>query len=751
MILSERLTRNLDSNNINPLIVFQIEGIPTLYTSDYIKKEFLYGDPVNYGDPNLLYGGLVQIQDQETLISLDGTTTQIKQNLDPEKGRGSSVTSMKLVMIDKNQKATKLATGETYGEILYKRIKVWVGFNQESAFNSDFVLVFRGLISGVSFGQGKVTFDLSSPEDKKRQILLPMADTLLNGAITNSDTTITLDSVTNLFVSPNHPSYSPADTTLKSYIKIDNEIIKYTGISGLQLTGCSRGQLGTTAASHSDNASVNGYFTLEGHAMDLALKLMLSDTDQSFYIENLAAASVNVVIDTIVPNSFFFSGISLTRDYNVTVGDWIKTSGSAEGSNNLSVYTEIIDVVDVASGSYIIVDPASPLVDESTTTVLVDFLSKYNSLGFGLKLNTDEVDIEKHVQFKNTYLQQFNMFFYVKEEIPEGKEFIEKELYVPATCYSLPSDRDGLSRLSIGIHKPPLPNQGIVTLSKSNIVKPESLEIQRSSNKYYYNAIVYRFEDTATEDKLLRRVFVVSGTPAIPTGNRSRIIDSFGLKEVISAKVIATQSAERLLERYQSASEYISNVQVLFGDGVQVSVGDIVILDGDGLNLVNRVDFNRSRPAKLMEVLNKSVDIKSGKVTVDLVDTAFDVNAKYGLFSASSKINSIISQNKFVIGPMLSGSKYGSNEYRKWNGLTNPAVKIRRLDWSQVYETIITNVSFNTITLRDNVSFALQAGDIMELAGYSFADTTDQVKLIYAYFSDGTNNFPDGSIPYQFT
>ena len=75
---------------------------------------------------------------------------------------------------------------------------------------------------------------------------------------------------------------------------------------------------------------------------------------------------------------------------------------------------------------------------------------------------------------------------------------------------------------------------------------------------------------------------------------------------------------------------------------------------------------------------------------------------------------------------------------------------LRLVDFSLVFETIISRVSFNTIELRDDVSFTLTTGMTMELANYSNVDTTDQVKLIYAFRSDGTNNFPDGAAPYVF-
>ena len=64
----------------------------------------------------------------------------------------------------------------------------------------------------------------------------------LSGAITATDTEITLDSVVGL------PS--------AGFVKIDNEIINYGYISGNTLYNCFRGQDNTTAASHSSGVSV---------------------------------------------------------------------------------------------------------------------------------------------------------------------------------------------------------------------------------------------------------------------------------------------------------------------------------------------------------------------------------------------------------------------------------------------------------------------------------------------------------------
>lgn len=67
-------------------------------------------------------------------------------------------------------------------------------------------------------------------------------DTLLNGSITDSATTITVDSTTGF------------DST--GNIVIEDETISYTGTTSTTFTGCTRGASDTTAASHSDNVVV---------------------------------------------------------------------------------------------------------------------------------------------------------------------------------------------------------------------------------------------------------------------------------------------------------------------------------------------------------------------------------------------------------------------------------------------------------------------------------------------------------------
>lgn len=64
----------------------------------------------------------------------------------------------------------------------------------------------------------------------------------LDGAISDTDTTITVNNISEL--------------TSNGFVLIDSETIYYQSVDGNQLINCARGQNGTTAAAHADGASM---------------------------------------------------------------------------------------------------------------------------------------------------------------------------------------------------------------------------------------------------------------------------------------------------------------------------------------------------------------------------------------------------------------------------------------------------------------------------------------------------------------
>ena len=82
------------------------------------------------------------------------------------------------------------------------------------------------------------------------------ASTTLNGAITAAATTLTLTSGTNF---DNTTGKYANNSSSEWFIKIDDEIMKYTAISTNAVSSISRGQNSTTATTHSDGATVEFY------------------------------------------------------------------------------------------------------------------------------------------------------------------------------------------------------------------------------------------------------------------------------------------------------------------------------------------------------------------------------------------------------------------------------------------------------------------------------------------------------------
>ena len=82
------------------------------------------------------------------------------------------------------------------------------------------------------------------------------ASTTLNGAITATAATLTLTSGTNFDDTSGKFSKTAAN---EYFIKIDDEIMKYTAISGTAVSSITRAEGSTTAASHADGATVELY------------------------------------------------------------------------------------------------------------------------------------------------------------------------------------------------------------------------------------------------------------------------------------------------------------------------------------------------------------------------------------------------------------------------------------------------------------------------------------------------------------
>ena len=156
--------------------------------------------------------------------------------------------------------------------------------------------------------------------------------TTLNGAINSSTTTIVLTSVVNF------------PTTGTNQILIGPEEISYTGISGNTLTGVTRGVRNTTAASHSDGATI---------------------TNTSDYVAWGEAASGDLVIDPGLWSIDNFGGKIIALIHNAQVFEW-----DSNAANATTTRASIISGAPTASRDMIVSTPDRHLVFFGTETTI---------------------------------------------------------------------------------------------------------------------------------------------------------------------------------------------------------------------------------------------------------------------------------------------------------------------------------------------------------------------------------------------
>lgn len=728
--------------NIQPNIALTIDGVDQIYTNITIYKVIEIGDELTIGEFDI--GESVAISNQSAVLSMSETTTRIKQNINPDTGTSQSISSMTISFVDKDGEASQLVTPNEAVipafDLLGRKANVWLGF-QNTEYKDDYSIIFRGIIDDITIGAGKVNINLADPLTKARTEIFQKADTELTASLNSSDTSCSVTSTAD-FISVYTPPAGIDSSFIKLYIRIDDEIIRYEGKTSTTFTSMTRGQLGTTAASHSSGAKIESFYRLTGDAMTLALKVLLSGKNGAFAEDVAITNFVNISPSETVSNAIFFQGVDLERDYGLSTGDYITTTGASNGANNFSNRT-IEQIVKTSSGSYLVASGAA-LVAELVTSGTISFQSQYDTLGEGLALDPDQVDVAQFEDIFRLYLSSFNYDFYIKDSL-NGKEFIEKQLFNPASAYGLPRN----AQISVGVHSPPLPGTNIQTLDNTNVLNPGDLKIRRSTNLNFHNTNAYSYDELALDDKFTR--FLVTSDAdslaRIPVGVKTFRVDSKGMRSSLNGDTLAASATTRRLNKYKFGAEFIEGVKVNFKTGFRIEPGDIVLVDLASLQISDiKNSGSRAGEPRLFQVDNKEMDIR-GTVILRLTDTNFDITARFGSISPASYVRTGLSATSFIIEESFS-SIFGVNEFKKWEKLIGASIRVRNSSYSTSGTGILQSVVGNTITLASSLGFTPSSGLVMELDEYDNQPAV--IKLIYAFLSDGSNNFADGVIPYEF-
>ncbi len=735
--LTSATEKSIAKNQILPQLVLEIEGIDTVFGAVRILKYIQVGDVgLEIGD-SWVIGGLNEVEDQEDIISIQGTGTTINQQLMPEKGAISSISSIQISLIDDENIMTEvISPGLIVTDILYRQANLYIGF-QDVAWPQDYIKIFSGKIDEVISGAGVISLNLVHPDKAKQQDIFIKRSAKLSSGINNSTLNIPITNANKIFQLPIVGPDGGIDVSFGNYVKIDDEIISVLALTSTQITAAARGQLGTVAVSHSIDATVDSFYILQDDVVSLALKTMLSGWN-GYWIENIPITSINQIDPSKnVQNAIFFEGIDLQKKYGLIEGDFATISGSADVNNNKSLVSiESFEVTDL--GSYMILDDGgSPFTTETLTSAVISFRSKYDTLPEGLKMTPQEVDVAQHHFWRDTVLSTFDYKIYLKDTI-NGREFIDQELYMTCGAYSIPRE----AKSSMGYHIGPIPGLTIPILDNTTVKSPSKLQMKRSVNKNFFNTIVYAFDEDTLDEKFLTGVITTDATSKsrIPIGNKIFQIKSKGMRASLGGLTQSTAASNRRLNRYKFAAEYFEKVEVLFKTGFNIDPGDLVLFNFDGLNVSNTLNGSRNREEKFYEVINKSTDLKTGNITLSLVDTNFDKSERYGLISPSSLISSGSTTTLINIEDSF-GEIYPNEEIKKWSDYFGLKVRIHDENYSFDEERILvgfTETDPYQMIISPALSIAPSSGYIVDLAQYSNSvDTNDQkrVKLVHAFLS----------------
>jgi len=661
----------INEQTITPNIVLEVDGLPYIFGANPVFKLVRIGDFI-IGDGTKI-GGIIEDEDSRDWIKFKETTNSISQQIFIDKAESSSITSFKISLIDKNDELTSiLSPGIQVDDILGREANVYwqpVG----SAFPRDASEIFVGIVDRVQFGQGYVLINVAHPESLKRQEVLPLVNAKTTIAINDTDTSVTVD----------NPAFVQEQDVLTTYMRIDDEIVRITNIVGDTLT-IVRAQLNTVANSHDDDSDVESFYRIQEKPIELTLKMLMSGS--GIFATRTCERFNKLEAVITIQNALYFTDFDIQKKLGLVAGDFVTVTGATEGANNFS-NRQIVTFGQTSTGSYITVDGAL-LVDEIESTALVEFQSKYDTLNFGCAMKPYQVDVAQFESINTLVSGNFTTYdFYIKDTI-NVKEFLDKEVFFPSGLYSVPRK----ARVSCNITVPPIATGLTPVLDIDSVTNATKLRVDRSINERFYNAIVYKYEIDSLEDKFLASRIRQSAdsTNRIKVGNKVLTIESNGFRNnPVNSNLIDVQS-RRYLDRYQYGAEKII-IGTNFSTGFAVEVGDTVIFEGSTLKVSDTKSGSRDFNTRIMECTNKSINLKTGEVELEITDTGYSSNLRFGTWAPSSIVNTGSTVTEIRLKKSYATQSF-QLESDKWKQYINQRLTVRSEDWVTVYETRIIGI-----------------------------------------------------------
>lgn len=737
-----QLTERAQVKSLEPLqqgqLILEIDGIDRVFGSYDIKRIPRIGDEGLLIGNDWKIGGVATDPNSKMYINLEGSSKILSQQINQDDGGSGSVGSIFVELIDPNSELTEMIAAEVGVDLLGRNAQVYFGF-KDTAHPDDSVLLISGVISEIEAKIGSYVFKIKHPEEKKKtKIFTPIQGTILN-AIGAYDYTFKIDTFINWITQADRVETDLVGNPLagilqEKYLKIDDEIMKLTyvadasggayaysdnfyktpadnvpseGTQGEYTVFVERGALGTSEVAHQVGAEFTTLDELKGGLVDLSLSLMLSQHEP---IEATAQAINQVEPTKRVQNALLFFE-NVKEIFGLVEGDKVLIGGEVR----------LIESFGASSMGNTVILSGFPLATSLLPTP-IKFKSKYNKLygGIGCGMTTQQVDVAEHEKIQKLYGSALLSYSFLFDDEIEAQELINEQIYHPAGCFQLP--RKG--KASMGIARAPMAEEGTIEINSSNVINVSELRIVRSTSENFYNSVTYRYQYDLEADKYyaVSKHISADSVNKIRVAEKSLEIEAKGLKRNGVTKEILDINAKRFLDRYKFAAEMIADIKVNQKTGFRVEVGDIVLFGDHMMRMADLKNGSRSFEPRLMEVQNKSFDIKTGQCTITLLDTSFESNGRYGTVAPSSlciegsTATALRLKNGLSVGPRY--------EKEKWERYIGESIEVHSEDilgtWTR--RATATILGFDNeqtdVMLISALPWVPNAGDIVMPAPY---------------------------------
>ena len=721
---TEALSQKIDKE---PVLILDIDGSQYLYGTGPILETAKWDDDrIKWDNQNdITWDGEIEKEISKPYISWDKTTSGLSQQLLVDKGGSGSISTMDIAIVDfRNEVATDLSFDQME-DALGRRADVYLGL-KGGRHPQDSVPIFKGFIDDLKYEAGLVIVSVSHPENLKRQPTFEQHQSQLTSAINAIVTTVPV-TITSPFVE--------SGDSITSYIKINDEVMEVVTVNPTSFEVV-RGALGTLIDSHESDDDVESFYRLQGKPIELALKLMLSKPGNEFTTNEILRIKAINQIDNVtnIPGAILINDLDVEDRSGLNIGDIIKIEGSAsnDGEYPISSFNTIN-----TGQSYIVLEGS--FTNELNLDLALQFRSKYNVLNEGLGLAVDQVDAASFEQEANTFSANFIDYdYYIKKTIDNTKEFIDKSLFLPQRLYTIPRK----AKISCKYESAPFTIQTLPTLNTSNIVDITKVQMRRSTHKYLYNEVVFRYNEGVLEDKLFDKVITINtdSLERIKAGRKRYAVDVGGIRRSSESIQVLGRAASKILGRYKFAARYITNVKVLFETGINLEIGDIVFMGGEDTQLFDLKTGLRNMPIAQYEIVNKRLDIRKGDIKLSLLETGFSFeNSIFAVFSPSSVLDATSTATKIGLDELFVGCSSPALERVKWEQWVGSKVRVRSEDYT--YDEIATidrldATTENRLILDPPLPSPPPAGAILELAKvdeYGDTDLEQTLKLKYSF------------------